>query len=240
MSEAYNSGAPQPEFNKFFEGPYGELDTVVQTLVQDNQRIIDIGAGAGTVEKRIEETKEGCQIVCVDLSEKALQELKRTEFTKNQVMPLVEDANVFLSANNAKDVDVVIVNATLHEINDFENREKYLDSFFQNIRKMLKVGSKLIIGDFIYPSNSSPDAPEEERSVTDEEVERFKEYQQSTINHADDRIKFVDPKLVKQKAAEHGFNLVDEANIKAEPDESPVGDINRRYYLLTFEMGQAE
>jgi SAM-dependent methyltransferase len=236
MDEVYSSGFPQPEFKKFFEGPYDKLDKAVGTYVQDGQRIIDIGAGAGTVEKGIESRNSGCKIVCVDLSEKALQELKSLNFERNQVMPVVEDANDFLNANQAKDVDTVIINATLHEINDFDHQGEYLEDFFIKIRKMANLGSKVIIGDYFYPENFGPDATEEDKGVSDAEVQEFMEYQKKAINHADDRKKFVDPDLLKRKATEQGFHLISETNIRAEGPESPVGHINRRYYLLVFDV----
>lgn len=236
MDGAYNSGSSQPEFDKFFEGPYEKLDKIVETHVLDGQRIIDIGAGSGTVEKSIESRNKGCKIVCVDLSERALQELRSSRFEKNQVMPVVEDANDFLNANRAKDVDTVIINATLHEINDFEHQDQYLEDLFIKIRKIVKLGSKVIIGDYFYPENFDPDATEEDKGVTDAEVQEFIEFQKRTINHADKREKFVNPALLKRKATEQGFRLISETNIRAEGLGSPVGHINRRYYLLVFDV----
>lgn len=206
------------KFETFFERPYEEIKKVVDDNIKDNFAIVDIGCGVGNLEDYIDQTKNGCNIRCADNDPEVVEKINQKEYKNIEVTSTLADANDYLASLEDLSADTVLVNATLHEINTPEDQAKYLDEFFKQMMRILKVGGNIIIGDYYYADE-----------VSDEEVAQFIEYQKATINHADARNKFIKPGLLKQKAIDHGFEVIQSNEIPA------VAGIDRRYYTVVFE-----
>jgi len=204
------------KFEVFFEEPYREIKAVLDQEIKPGAVILDIGVNQGNLEDHLEQKGELHQIDCVDIDEESLSKLIGKEYKNLTINVTKSDANEFLDQYNSK-VDVILINATLHEINTPQDQPAYLEWLFEKVKKILKPGGKIIIGDYYYSDE-----------VSDEEVADFIAYQQKTINHADARNKFIKPELIEQLAEESGYEIEPRREILA------VKEIDRRYYVLVI------
>jgi len=216
-----------PKFSEFFEDCYVRFAHVLIDKTKDGSAVLDIGCGAGSAERLMAPYVKNCTITGVDSDEAALHQFQRDQTARleagdNHARLVCEDANDFLDSANISGQDTLILNATLHEINDPNDRENYLRSLFSNMQRIVALGGKVVIGDYYY-----------EDSVTDEEVERFMVYQKSKIGHADARHKFVKPPEILPIAKEFGFVVGSEGVqiMQAVKKEQ----IDRKYYLICLE-----
>ncbi|MFA5872231.1 MAG: methyltransferase domain-containing protein [Parcubacteria group bacterium] len=207
------------KFQTLFEKPYGEIFKLIDKYVSDGDVVVDLGCGDGVLEEKIENLKIGCLVYGVDLDPEALSGLAKKKFNNINVKILNQNVNYFLETSGlSSDVDVVVMNAVIHETNASADQGEYLNRFFRETGKILKKGGKIIIGDYYY----HPDAP-------NEEVEEYIERQKEEIGHADARNKFILPDLLISKARENGFskNYSNEFRV--------VEEIDRRYYTFVFQ-----
>ncbi|OGJ21112.1 hypothetical protein A3K73_08425 [Candidatus Pacearchaeota archaeon RBG_13_36_9] len=207
----------------FFEEPYKEVKKAIAENVKDGFRIIDLGCGDGELEEEINSKFKKCVVYCIDKNKKSLETLKSKKFENVSVEIIEQDANEFLNETALKDIDAILINTILHEINDPSSKKLYLKVFFKILKRVLKEGGKVILGDYFYP-------PE----VSDKEVEEFIEHQKKEIGHADKRNKFVEPEILKKTAMKEGFKVVYLNDIRA------IKEINRRYYCLVLEKNLEE
>jgi SAM-dependent methyltransferase len=205
------------KYENFFDKPYYEIKSVLKSFIKDGNEILDLGAFEGNLEEYIETFAKHCTINCVDIEPLALEKIKQKKFNNNKIIITDKDANDFLEDAADDSADVILINAALHEINDPQDQSAYLDSFLSRARKILKEKGKLIIGDYYYPE-----------WLSSEEVESFIAYQKATINHGDAREKFIMPKLLEQKAQEHGFSVEYLNDLRA------VKALDRRYYSIVL------
>jgi ubiquinone/menaquinone biosynthesis C-methylase UbiE len=205
------------KYENFFDEPYHEIKSVLKNFIKDGSEILDVGVFEGNLEEYIETFVKHCTINCVDIEPLALEKLKQKKFNNNKIIVTNKDANNFLENAAEGSADVILINAALHEINDPQNQSAYLDSFLLRARKILKEAGKLIVGDYYYS-----------KELSDEEVESYIAYQKATINHGDDREKFIMPDLLKHKAQEHGFSVEYSNDLRA------VKTLDRRYYSIVF------
>jgi SAM-dependent methyltransferase len=215
------------EFAEFFSGVYKIVSEKILEHLKNGDHVLDLGCQKGFLEVEISFKKKDCIILGVDIDNVAVNRFNEYNSTNiipkviennNSISAIVCDANNYLASSLKKEFDFILINATLHEINDAENREDYLTDFFHKLYQTAKPGGKLVIGDYFYP-------PE----ISDEDVNDFMEHQLETIGHADAREKFVDPELLREKAEEAGLRVLEYENIRA------VKEIDRRYYLFVFE-----
>jgi SAM-dependent methyltransferase len=206
-------------FQTFFEAPYDEIKTVIARNIRSGDRILDLGCNNGNLEEWINEIICGCTVYAVDIDSAAVDVLKGKRYGRTEVVPYVQDANAFLKSTSLCGLDTILINTTLHEINNFGNQAGYLDGFFSRAKELLGKGGRIIVGDYFYPQN-----------VSDEEVRQYMEYQQKAINHADARGKFVAPELLRQRAEANGFETAYSDEIRA------VEEIDRRYYTFVFRL----
>lgn len=206
------------EFQTFFDKPYHEIIRTINHYISDNTSIIDLGCNNGNLEDEIERNKSGCTIYGVDSNKEALETIKNKNYKKIMVQTFVQDANEFFLTTTLSGIDTILINATIHEINDPKNQREYLARFFQTAWKILHKGGKIIVWDYYYHDN-----------VSEEEFQRYLEYQRKSINHADSREKFILPDIIKSEAIENWYTLVYENELRA------VKEIDRRYYCFVFE-----
>jgi len=206
-------------FDEFYKEQHEKFKAAIAREIQDGQKIIDIGANTGTAISYIDEAARNCHVIAVDSDQEALEKINDRKLNSTTVKTFHFDANDFLDSRPPVDADTVIIHATLHEINDPDNRDAYLDSLFKNLDFVLKEGGNVIIGDYYY----GPD-------VTEDQVKEFMAFQLASIEHADERKKFIEPDLLIQKAAENGFIVSGEVF-----DMRAATKCDRRYYLATFE-----
>jgi len=205
------------KFETFFDAPYSEIKVVLRDTIKPDQRIIDLGANKGNLEDFLDTLDIPVAVECVDTDQQALEELKAKQFENLQIEVAPMDANDFVDGYTGDNVDIALVNATLHEINTPSDQRQYLQHFFERMRAILKQEGRVIVGDYYYPD-----------SVTDEEVASFIEYQKKAINHADAREKFVKPELLCEIGQESGFLVEHTKEIRA------VKEIDRRYYIVVL------
>lgn len=205
------------KFETFFDEPYNQIKEVMGRQIKDGDRIIDLGSNIGNLEDHLDSLSRQYQVECVDSDQASLDILSGKQYDNLQINSHCQDANEYMAQYNGEPVDVILLNATLHEINTPADQAAYLDDFLGKAGKALKAGGKIIVGDYYYP----PD-------VTDAQVDAYKAYQLATINHADSRDKFVAPKLLKQRAEANGYTVEDPLDIQA------VKQINRRYYTMVM------
>jgi len=208
---------PPQRFETFFEEPYAELKRVLVTLAKDNQEILDLGSNTGNSEAIVDKLASGNHITCVDINAQALQKLKGRKLTRTSVEIIQADANQYLAQAQENSADLIILNATLHEINPPNEQATYLEGLFGQIKRCLRVNGVVLIGDYYYPD-----------MVPDEEVAAYMEQQRREIGHADLREKFVKPDLLAQKASEYGFKTEYANEIQA------VKGIDRKYYIYVL------
>jgi 2-polyprenyl-3-methyl-5-hydroxy-6-metoxy-1,4-benzoquinol methylase len=141
---------------------------------------------------------------------------KKYEHVKTQTV--VSDIDQYTeSRENGSGFDVIVLSAAIHEINDTSDQTGYLKKFFDKASHLLKDGGRVIIGDFYYPDE-----------VSDEDFNKFREYQRMAINHADARNMFIKPELLNEAASGEGFDTESYNEIRA------VKEIDRRYYVAVF------
>jgi SAM-dependent methyltransferase len=210
------------KYEVFLETPYALLKKTILKWVKPGSRILDLGAYEGRLEDYLEE-KGGRYIVeCVDVDAEALRILKAKKYENVEANAIHADANQYLEDHQgSNDTDAIFLSAVLHEINDPLNQSGYLKHFFEKAKSILGPEGIIIIADLYYPD-----------SVSDEEVENFREYQLRVINHADPRNKFVRPELIKIMAEENGFSVELFKEIRA------VKEIDRRYYVIILKATQ--
>jgi len=205
------------KFQTFFEKPYHEICHLIKRYVKDKYSVIDLGCNNGNLIDEIEAHKTGCVVYGVDTDAKAIKAIKNKKYQKIIVKVFKQDANKFLKTSNLTKVNVILINATLHEINNSEDQAEYLDWFFQTISKILKKNGLIIVGDYYYSNQ-----------VSNKEAESYIKYQRKMIHHADARNKFIFPILLRSKALKHGYSLVYSKEFRA------VKEIDRRYYTFVF------
>jgi len=204
------------KFEVFFEAPYAELKKAILETVKPGSNILDLGAYEGRLEDYLEEKGGHYSVQCVDIDARALSALRAKNYQNVETSIIQSDANLFMDNCEGKnDIDTIFLSATLHEINDPQRQQEYLEHFLEKAKTILRPGGEIIIGDFYYPE-----------SVSDEEVEAFIEYQKKAINHADARNKFIKPDLIKKVAQSSGFSVSYETEMRA------VKQIDRRYYVI--------
>ncbi len=205
------------KFETFFDAPYNEIKDALKDVVKPGQRVLDLGANKGNLEDYMDSLGGSVTVECVDTDEQALEELGAKQFENLEIQIIPSDANELIESHSEGAVDVVLVNATLHEINTPADQRAYLAHFFERMRAILRQDGKVVVGDYYYPD-----------SVTDEEVASFMEYQLKAINHADTRDKFVKPELLCEVGQEGGFLVEQQKEIRA------VKEIDRRYYIVVL------
>lgn len=81
-------------------------------------RVLDLGAGEGTTTLRFLEL--GARVTAVDISENQLEILKnRCSFFNKRLNIYCQDAEEFLSSNDGKCYDIIVVSSFLHHIPDY-------------------------------------------------------------------------------------------------------------------------
>ena len=203
--------------DEIFPRPYGEMKAAVKEFVKDGDRILDIGCGSGLFEKIIEKSKKGCDIDAVDINKKAIEELRGTPFPNSKVRFMEEDANKFLRSFRLKKYDIILANAVLHGIWT-GGKEDYLDGFFKRLGKMLAPGGLVLLGEYFYPE-----------TVGDKEAEKFTGRLKRLTGHGDARSKFIDPKIICQKALENKFHIAKFDQMRA------VKEIDRKYFIFVLQ-----
>jgi SAM-dependent methyltransferase len=215
----------KPDYEDYFINCYGEVTHEIRDIVPDQGQVLDLGCGRGSAERKIETMKRGCFVTCVDSDRKSIAEMfdlkeKLSESDRGNELDIVlSDANIFLQETNLVGQDTVLVVAVLHEINDIEHRREYLTTLLERLSRVTKPGSKVLIADYYYDD-----------SVSDEEVEQFKEYQLEAIGHADAREKFVKPEEIIEAVEGSDFTIP-----KPHKQMLAVEGIKRYFYLLTLE-----
>ena len=204
-------------FESQFPPAYIEITKAVNRYIANGDVIFDIGCNNGNLDDVINEKFSNCTIHAVDIDRASLEKIKTDQFKKNKIIVINKDANGLLSNPPVSKVDVVLINATLHEINNPEKREFYLTDFFRKVSNVLKDGGRLIIGDYFYPP-----------ALSDESVNAYVEKQMKEIGHADARDKFVPPSMLQEFGRKAGFNIVYTKDIQAVPE------IDRRYVVTVF------
>lgn len=215
----FNKYSRESKLAKNLEGflvqPYEQIKTLIDKVISDNSTIIDIGANDGTLETYIDDTKQGCKIRCIDVNQEALSNINNIQFKNSSVETQLIDGNLFIEEYEDDPVDCIVLNATLHELNNPLNQAEYLDNFFENVKKLLNEKGLLIIGDHYYPEH-----------VSDQEVEDYRLRQLREVGHADEREKFINPELIKEKSLEHEYNIESFNQIQS------VEGIDRQYYIF--------
>lgn len=213
----------------FFSGAYPIFRTNIDANIQDGMDVLDLGSKDGTWDVWIDHKSNNSTITLVDIDRSQLDVFKHDHFKRrkrnahlygqqNKFKVVCEDINTYLKKVPADSRDLILFNATLHEANDPEHQEEYLQSFFGQIKRILRSGKRIIVGDYF----AGPD-------VSDEQYKSLMEFQEKNIGHADAREKFVDPELVKKVAEGLGLKTVVYENVQVHEE------INRRYYLFVFE-----
>lgn len=207
------------KFQTFFEKPYEEISKALSLFVRDQYKILDIGCNNGNLEEKIDRISKGCFVHCVDIDKKVIEELKNRKYQNITVSATAQDANQFLEGTNLQALDIILINATLHEINDSSNQPEYLLWFFRKARQLLAPKRRVILGDYYYPKH-----------VSDKDVKEYMEHQFKEINHADPRHKFVNPRLIRDTVDQLSLNIDHYNEIKA------VEGIDRRYYVFAITL----
>ena len=202
------------KYQAYFVGPYEEMKKAISLYISDHSKVVDLGANNGNLEVEIDKVKSNCFVYCVDIDNAALKELSQRKFNSTQVEIISSDANKFITESKLENLDAILVNTTIHEINDFKDQEKYLKWFFNSMGKWLKTGGVVIIGDTYYPTY-----------LKDSEVEKYRERQMRDIKHANAREMFVPPDLIKKVATANGFDLIYSNEVSA------ANEIDRRYVV---------
>lgn len=230
------TGERRMTFNEFFKPAYAKLEGAIAEVIHDDQDVLDIGAGSAIAEGFIAKRASRCNVVCVENDPKMVEFLKlkfspppkrlrHDHIVKSEMKGTVVemDANKYLTQNEqANTEDLVILNATLHEMCDPDKKDEYLDFLFNSLKTKLRPGGRLIIGDYYYYDKG-------ENAVSDEEFEQFMKIQIALAGHADQRDKFLSPEQVEQKAQEHEFKTQRFKMIRA------AREVDRKYYLFVFE-----
>jgi len=209
------------KYEVFFDRPYALVKEAMAKYIESGNHLVDIGVNQGNLEDFLE-TKGKYTVDCVDVEEEAISKLKAKNYQNIEINPTVGDANEYID-NYESQANVILINATLHEINNPADQRAYLEHFLGKAKGMLGEDGRIIIGDYYYPDH-----------VTDEEVAGFIEYQKKAINHADAREKFVRPELIKEMAVRFGFELEHFEEIRA------VEEIDRRYYVIVLKKAEAK
>jgi len=206
------------KYEVFLEVPYALLKKTILRWVKPGSRVLDLGAYEGRLEDYLEE-KGGRYIVeCVDVDIAALKTLKSKKYENVAARTTHADANQYIEEHQgSNDADTIFLSAVLHEINNPFGQRVYLKKFFERTKSILRPGGIIIIADLYYPD-----------SITDEEVDKFREYQKRIINHADARNKFIKPELIKETAEENGFSVESFEEIRA------VKEIDRRFFVFVL------
>ena len=212
---------PESKYEAFLEAPYKKFKEILPKMLQPGQKIIDIGSSLGNIESYIDNLGIDCDITCIDIDQEALNKLKSKEFHHVKTLVVNSEANAFIdNLPNEEKADLVILNATLHEINTPEDQRNYLTIMLAKLRDHLTENGRVIIGDYYYPDE-----------LSDEEVNEYIDFQARTINHADARNKFVKPDLLKEVASEVGFDIED---LGEDTEIRAVKQIDRRYYVVSL------
>lgn len=205
------------KYQDFLKEPYDEMITLISEWIKSGNRILDIGANNGNLEDVINQRFDGCIVYCIEGDKDVIRDLKSKNYNKIKVEVINECINEFLLKTDIANIDVILTNNTIHEINDVKNQASYLEGFFGAIRRILKKDGIVIMGDLYYPPY-----------LKEADVESYRQYQKSKIDHADSREKFVSPILVEKKARENDFTVVYKKEIRA------VREIDRRYYSFVL------
>ncbi len=205
------------KYQTLFEVPYQELKKALDKYILDGQTVMDLGCNNGNLEVEIDNIKNGCTIYAVDFDAKALKELELRKFKTSKVEVINSDINIFLKNDVRKDIDAVVLSATLHEINTPSDQENYLLDLFKNLCGRLNPRGVIIIGDFYYPDN-----------ISDEDVKSYMVQQLREIGHADARNKFIKPELIKSVADRTGFSIEYSNEFRA------IKEIDRKYVVTVL------
>ncbi len=195
---------------------YAEMHAVIAEVIKPNTAILDLGPYEGNLEDYMDGLGIHLSIEAVDVDPKPLNALALKEYTNIAVNTVCEDGNQYLK-NCEKKYDMVLSNASIHEMNDPSDQERYLDWFFSKQYEILNEGGQVVIGDLYFPS-----------WIPDEDVDAFRDFQWKTIRHASERREFVFPELIDAAASKNGFRLISKNEIRA------VEEIDRRFYVFVF------
>lgn len=172
-------------YQSYFPKAYEMLTKVVCAEVLEGQSVLDLGCARGFVCEIIDRNVSSSIVYCVDKDSDALDELRRKNFERIQVIVINEDVNSFLSEAELT-VDAAIMNAALHEVS-YGEKESYLRNFFYWCRR-LNV-RKILLGDYYFP-----------KDISDEDVAISISKQLQELGHADEREKFYDPNMIVEVA----------------------------------------
>jgi SAM-dependent methyltransferase len=201
------------ERHRAFVESYKLLRKTLDEWVWDGNKVLDLGSGNGAVEVSLGTSRKNCEVTCVDTDEKALEMIASRRLSRLKIKTVIDDANHFLNMVDEK-FDNVVLSHSLHEISDPDDQEVYLDGFFKKVKRIIPATGCVIIDDYYYPD-----------SVSDEEYMKF---QEELVGHADERNKFINPELLKRKAKENGFSILDSSDVRTIPE------IDRRAYSIVF------
>ena len=126
-----------------FKKPYEEINNLLSRYISDGDAVVDLGCGDGNLEDEIEKRKSGCLVYAIDLDPEVLSKLTEKKYKKITVKILNQNVNYFLETNGLSDIDVVLMNAVIHETNASAEQSRYLDRFFDESGKLLKTGGKI-------------------------------------------------------------------------------------------------
>src|SRR3989344_2751416 len=118
---------------------FGHIDKgsllLVQTVVLDNERVLDFGCGWGFVGVAVKKRFPSCTATLADVNERALQ-YAATNARKNHVSVRVVESNLF---SGLQEFDVILVNPPMHA-----GRE-ICYSIIEQAKNHLSVGGKLYL-----------------------------------------------------------------------------------------------
>lgn len=198
----------------------------LELLLKDGSNVIDIGAGSGSMARRMTDLGlRGCSLTCVEPEEQKFRSLKegigRGDYKDLEVTPLVEDGNKFLThppENLVGNTNFVFTQGTLHHLNTDNNSRQYSEFFVEHLSRLLKTSGTALVSDYYYPP-----------AVLSEEIARFNKFQQTVSGHKDERDCFVGPEDLIWAAEGVGLKLVDRDEIRM------VHEIDKRLYFLLFQ-----
>ena len=227
-------------YNEAYDLFDSHLSEVIEELSKDKRelRILDIGTGCHPrylfhLSKIAKETNISIDFVCIDKARIKLDEYlgsfkyKCIE-THNKVIVLNEDINISNSGKikitkSVKDLapfDIVLINATVHELHVNYAIDDYFPQFFESLSGILTKSGLLFIGDYYFPSY-----------MTYYDRRRMVELQYQESNHADPPEAFIEPDLLSKYFISY-FNVLQHKQILLSPYDDK--DLKKLYYVFVL------
>ena len=195
-----------PDFSKHNDSGYALCKTIIDRVVTDHSRLLDLGCGDCPLLKYIISIYPSVKAVCVDKEE--------CEKIEGDITYVQMDVNDYLKIAPDDSFDFVLVNAALHEF-WIGNREEYLFGFLTTLSSLLRKNGVAIIGEYYYDDR------------TDETtLEAFRKELLATVGHADRIERFLPMNAIEEYLLETGFLVEDKVTL--ESSESSV----RRFYVI--------